>query len=101
MLSFGKHNSRAKALSGHYIVAATVSESHLSFTTVITDIDQVGLRDNLAVSAVSAAQTNAGTNQFCRQLLVQINLRRSNIAVTQTHCVELGYGSAGREVHIQ
>ena len=91
----------AEALSRLYVVAATVSKGHFCATAVVADIDQVGLRDNLAVSAVSAAQADACTDDIGRKLTVQINLGRSDVAVAQAHCVELCYGNAGGEVHIQ
>ena len=94
-------DARPEAFRGYHVIAATVGESHLGFTAIVADIDQVGLRDNLAVSTVSAAQADAGTDDVCRKLTVQINLGRSDIAMAQTHCVELSHRSAGGEVHIQ
>lgn len=75
--------------------------SHLSLAAVVADIDQVGLRDNLAVSAVSAAQADAGADDVCRKRTVQINLGRSDVAMAKAHCVELCHRNAGGEVYIK
>lgn len=61
------YNTGAEALSRHYVVATTVGKSHLCAAAIVADIDQVRLGDNLAVSAVSTAQADAGAKQFCRK----------------------------------
>ena len=77
-----------------------MSKGHFRLAAIIADIDQVGLSDNPPVRVIGTPKAYTSTDKLCRELLGQIDLRGSDIAVSQANRVELRHRSAGREVYV-